>query len=309
MSASASMNYQSLNMLVTPMLFKEYKSLYKNRVGEYKQVFSEENGMEKQYHSAAKLYGMGHAVVRAPGDNVTYDQGGFEFAVNFYYQTYGLAFAIPSEAIADGNGYNLLSTFTKHLVWSNQESLEINAANLYNFGFNSGSIQNGGDGQPLFSLNHPSITGGLRSNTVATPSVLSQTSLEAMVTQIRSARDSRGKFIQLKPQKLVVPPQLMMTAKVLLDSVLRSDNANNNINPLQGMLNEYVVLTRLSSPVGWFINTQGAMAQGLKVYWRDRLNRAEESDFDTSSLRVKAEMRYAIGYVDFLACYGNIGVA
>ncbi len=309
MSASASMSYQALQALVTPLMMKEYKSLYKDRIGEYKEVFSEENGMERQFHTAAKLYGMGNAVVRAPGDNLTYDQGGLEYMVNFYYQTYSLAFAIPREAIDDGAGYDLLNTFTKHLVWSNEESLEINAANVYNYGFNTGYTQAGGDGQPLFSVNHPTISDGTQSNTVATPSVLSQTSLEAMITQIRSAKDSRGKFIQLKPTKLVVPPQLMMTADVLLKSILRSDNANNNTNPIRGMLNEYVVLSRLTSPAAWFINTEGAMGQGLKVFWRERLNRAQEGDFDTNSLRVKADMRYALGWVDFRSAYGNPGVA
>lgn len=309
MSASASMSYQALQALVTPLMMKEYNSLYKDRIGEYRQVFSEEDGMERQFHTAAKLYGMGNAVVRAPGDNSTYDQGGLEYMVNFYYQTYGLAFAIPREAIDDGSGYNLLQDFTKHLVWSNEESLEINTVNVFNYGFNSGFLQNGGDGQPLFSNNHPTISAGLQSNTVVTPSVLSQTSLEAMVTQIRSARDSRNKFIQLKPAKLIVPPQLMMTADVLLKSILRSDNANNGTNPLRGMLSEYVVLSRLSSPNAWFILTDGAMGQGLKVFWRERLNRAQEGDFDTNSLRVKCEMRYATGYIDWKACYGNIGAA
>lgn len=307
MSASASMSYQALQALVTPLMMREHNSLYKNRIGEYKEVFSEEDGMERQFHTAAKLYGMGNAVVRAPGDNLTYDQGGLEYMVNFYYQTYSLAFAIPREAIDDGSGYNLLQDFTRHLVWSNEETLEWNVANVYNFGFNNMYQQAGGDGQPLFSNNHPSNGAGLQSNTVVTPSVLSQTSLEAMITQIRSAKDSRGKFIQLKPQKLIVPPQLMMTADVLLKSILRSDNANNGTNPLRGMLSEYVVLSRLSSPTAWFINTEGAMGQGLKIFWRDRLRKAEEGDFDTNSLRVKAEMRYATGWIDYRASFGNPG--
>lgn len=309
MASSGSMSYQMLQQLVTPLMIQEYGSLYAKRIQEYKAVFEQEMGIDRQYHTAGKMYGLGNAVVRAPGDNVTYDHGGLQFLVNFYYQTYGLAFAIPREAIADTEGYNLLSTFTKHLVWSNEESLEINAANIYNFGFNPGYTQAGGDGQPLFSLYHPSISDGMQSNTVQIPSVLSQTTLESMITQIRLAKDPRGKFVQLKPTKLVVPPQLMMTAKVLLGSVLRSDNANNNINPVQGMLNEYVVLSRLTNPAAWFINTEGAMGQGLKIYWREKLREAKEGDFDTNSLRVKAEMRYQLGWIDFLASFGNPGVA
>jgi phage major head subunit gpT-like protein len=62
---------------------------------------------------------------------------------------------------------------------------------------------------------------------------LNETSLEAAVIQIAAWTDERGLLIAAKPVKLIVPPNLMFTAKRLLDTELRVSTADNDINALK----------------------------------------------------------------------------
>ena len=81
------------------------------------------------------------------------------------------------------------------------------------------------------------IIGGTFSNILATNAALSQTSLEQMLIQIRKAVDNNGKRIRLQGRKLVVSPDNVFQAEVLLKSVLRAGTANNDINPIKSTSN------------------------------------------------------------------------
>ena len=71
---------------------------------------------------------------------------------------------------------------------------------------------------------------GTFSNQLATAAVLSQTSLEQMLIQVRQAVDNNGKKIRLVPRQLIVAPGNIFQAEVLLKSVLRTGNANNELS-------------------------------------------------------------------------------
>ena len=81
MSTSASISYQQLDALVTLILMTLENGLYNQRT-EYSSVIAEKQGEKKQFQTVGKLYGMGNAVGRAAGDNITYDQSGLEYMVN-----------------------------------------------------------------------------------------------------------------------------------------------------------------------------------------------------------------------------------
>jgi len=183
------------------------------------------------------------------------------------------------------------------------ETLETVTANHLNRAFTSG--YNGGDGVALCSASHP-VIGGVQSN-VLTSAALSQTSLEQALIQVRQAQDSRGKRIRLTPKQLVVHPSNMLQAEVLLKSVLRTGTNNNDINPVKTTtsLSDAVVISRLTSPTAWFMQTDAR--DGLKVLWRRKLEKAMEGDFETDSVRYKSTMRFGSGWTDWRSVYGNAG--
>ena len=289
--------------IVEPILNQAFDGVYDQRTDEYKKVFTEETGTPRAYHEEVVLYGMGAAPVLPDGQPVTYDEGGQLYVKRYTYDVYGLAFALTKVLVEDGDHIRVGSTMSKHLAQAMDETLETVTANHLNRAFTSG--YNGGDGVALCSASHPAI-GGVQSN-VLTSAALSQTSLEQALIQVRQAQDSRGKRIRLTPKQLVVHPSNMLQAEVLLKSVLRTGTNNNDINPVKTTtsLSDAVVISRLTSPTAWFMQTDAR--DGLKVLWRRKLEKAMEGDFETDSVRYKSTMRFGSGWTDWRAIYGNAG--
>jgi len=156
------------------------------------------------------------------------------------------------------------------------------------------------------------IINGTFSNQLTTAAALSQTSLEQLLIQVRQAVDNNGKKIRLTAKKLVVPPALTFQAEVLLKSVLRAGNANNDINPVRsmGMLaGGQAVISRMTSTTNWFLHTDAGDAQqyGLNVMVRRGVEKSMEGDFETDSMRYKAGERYIPGWTDPRTLYGTAG--
>jgi hypothetical protein len=192
------------------------------------------------------------------------------------------------------------------LAQSLVETKELLSANVLNTAFNSSYP--GGDGVSLINTAHP-IVNGTFSNQLATSANLSQTSLEQMLIQIRQAVDNNGKKIRLVPRQLIVAPGNIFQAEVLLKSVLRAGNANNDINPIKsiGLLDEgAAVLSRLTNQTSWWVQTDAP--EGMKLLMRRKLEKTMEGDFETDSMRYKATERYIPGFTDPRALYGTPGV-
>jgi hypothetical protein len=222
------------------------------------------------------------------------------------YSVYGLAFALTKVLVEDGDHIRIGQVYARHLAQSLIETKETLCANVLNRAFNSSYP--GGDGVALNSASHP-IVNGTFSNLLTTAANLSQTSLEQMLIQIRQAVDNNGKKIRLVPRQLVVAPGNIFQAEVLLKSVLRAGNANNDINPIKsiGLLDEgAAVLSRLTSATAWWVQTD--TPEGMKLMMRRALEKTMEGDFETDTMRYKATERYDVGFTDPRALYGTPGV-
>jgi hypothetical protein len=301
--AGTIMRSTQFRSIVEPILNQAFDGVYDQRTDEYKKIFTEENGTPRAYHEEVVLYGMGAAPILPDGQAITYDEGGQLYVKRYTYDVYGLAFALTKVLVEDGDHIRVGTTMSKHLAQAMDETLETVTANHLNRAFTSG--YNGGDGVPLVSASHP-VIGGTQSN-VLTAAALSQTSLEQALIQVRQAQDSRGKRIRLTPKQLVVHPANMLQAEVLLKSVLRTGTTNNDINPVKTTtsLSDAVVMSRLTSPTAWFMQTDAR--DGLKVLWRRKLQKAMEGDFETDSVRYKSTMRFGSGWTDWRNMFGNAG--
>lgn len=302
--AGTIMRSTQFKSIVEPILNTSFDGVYDQRKDEWKQVFSDESGIKRAYQEDVILYGFGAAPLLPDGQPVTYDEGGQLYVKRYTYDVYGLAFALTRTLVEDGDHIRVGATYSRHLAQSMDETTETVTANHLNRAFTAGF--NGGDGVPLISVSHP-VIGGVQSN-LLTAAALSQTSLEQALITIRQANDSRGKKIRLTPKQLVISPSNIMTAEVILNSVLRAGTANNDINPIKstGSLNKSVVITRLTSTTAWFVQTD--VREGMKMLWRRRVEKAMEGDFETDSMRYKSTMRFGSGWTDWRCMYGNAGV-
>ena len=304
------MRRSDLRSIVEPILNQCFDGVYEQRVDEYKKVFDESTGIARAYHEEPMLYGMGSAPALPDGTPVTYDAGGQLFVKRYQYDVYGLAFALTKVLVEDGDHIRIGSTFSKHLAQSMVETLETIHANHLNRAFTG--TYTGGDGSALCVNNHAgavNFTAGdpAVSNLLSTSAALSQTSLEQMIIQIRQAADPRGKKIRLTPKKLVVSPSNVLQAEVLLKSVLRAGTNNNDLNPIKsmGLIEDAVVLSRLTSATAWFIKTDAP--EGMKTLWRRKIEKSMEGDFETDSVRYKSTMRVGSGWTDWRAMFGTPG--
>jgi hypothetical protein len=292
--------------IVEPILNEEFDGLYNQRADEWKQVFTERQGIPRNYHEEPVLYGFGAAPELPDGMPVTYQSGGVLFNARYVYKVYGLAFALTKVLVEDGDHISIGQTYAKHLAQSLIETKETLCANILNRAFN-GSYA-GGDGSPLVASNHP-IASGTASNVLTTAANLSQTSLEQMLIQIRNAIDNNGKRIRLTPTKLVLSPSNVFQGEVLLKSVLRAGTGNNDINPINsmGMINGgQANLSRLTSTTAWWVQTDAKV--GLQLMMRRKLEKSMEGDFETDSMRYKATERYIPGWTDWRTIYGTPGL-
>jgi len=293
--------------VVEPILNEVFDGVYQQRDDEWKGFVDQITGIPRNYHEKVMLFGMNTAPEMPDGTPVSYDQGGTLFITRFIYKIYGLAYALTKVLMEDGDHIRIGSTFSKHLAQSMIETKETLCANLLNFAFTAGYV--GGDGVTLINSAHPISQGRTFSNQLSTAAAMSQTSVEQMLIQIRSAVDNNGKRIRLKAEQLIVPPALEFQAEVILKSVLRSGSADNDLNPIKstGMLpNGAHVVTRLSSSKAWWIQTNAE--NGLMLVMRRPLERSSEGDFETDSMRYKASERYATGWHDPRNVYGTIGL-
>ena len=303
---AAPMRSTDFRSIVEPILNECFDGVYDQRTDEWSRVFRESEGIPRNYHEEPVLYGFGAAPELADGTPVTYQQGGVLFLKRYVYKVYGLAFALTKVLAEDGDHIRIGQTYAKHLAQSLIETKETLAANVLNRAFNSAYV--GGDGVALNSTAHP-IVNGNSSNLLSVAANLSQTSLEQMLIQIRSASDNNGKKIRLVPKQLVVAPGNVFQAEVLLKSVLRAGTANNDINPIKsiGLLDEgAAVLSRLTSATAWWVQTDAP--EGMKLLMRRKLDKTMEGDFETDSMRYKATERYDLGWTDWRSMYGTPGI-
>ncbi len=279
---------------------------YKSYGEEHKEIYDTETS-ERSFEEETKLSGFSAAPVKNEGAAIAYDNAQEAWTARYNHETIALGFSITEEAVEDNLYDSLSKRYTKALARAMAYTKQVKAASVLNNGFSSSYV--GGDGQPLFSASHPLVSGGTNSNRL-TASDLNETSLEAAVIQIAGWTDERGLLIAAKPNKLIVPPALMFTAKRLLDTELRVATADNDINALKAMGSipgGYTVNHFLTDTNAWFLTTD--VPNGMKHFVRTPLQNSMDGDFDTGNVRYKSRERYSFGWSDPLGMFASPGAS
>jgi len=274
---------------------------------EHKEIYETETS-ERSFEEETKLSGFSAAPVKNEGSAIAYDNAQEAWTARYNHETIAQGFSITEEAIEDNLYDSLSARYTKALARSMAYTKQVKAAAILNNGFTNSAQYYGGDGVPLFSANHPLVSGGTNSNIPSTPADLNETSLENAVIQIAAWTDERGLLIAAKPRKLVVPPSLQFVATRLLETSLRVGTNDNDINALKnnGSIPEgYTINHWLTDTNAWFLTTD--VPNGMKHFIRAALDTKMDGDFDTGNVRYKARERYSFGWSDPLGMYGSQG--
>ena len=274
---------------------------------EHKEIYETETS-ERSFEEETKLSGFSAAPVKNEGQAISYDNAQEAWTARYNHETIALGFSLTEEAIEDNLYDSLSARYTKALARAMAYTKQVKGAAVLNNGFTNSSQYYGGDGVPLFSANHPLVSGGINSNTQSTPADLNETSLEAAVIQIAQWTDERGLLIAAKPKKLVVPPALQFVATRLLETELRVGTTDNDINAIKnnGSVSEgYTVNNYLTDPNGYYLTTD--VPNGMKHFVRTPLSNSMDGDFDTGNVRYKSRERYSFGWSDPLGMWVSPG--
>ena len=274
---------------------------------EHKEVYETESS-ERSFEEETKLSGFTAAPVKNEGSAIAYDNAQEAWTSRYTHETIAQGFSITEEAIEDNLYDSLSARYTKALARSMAYTKQVKSAAILNNGFTNSAQYYGGDGVPLFSANHPLVSGGTNSNIPSTPADLNETSLENAVIQIAAWTDERGLLIAARPRKLIVPPSLQFVATRLLETSLRVGTNDNDINAIKnnGSIPEgYAINHFLTDTDAWFLTTD--VPNGLKHFVRSPMATSMDGDFDTGNVRYKARERYSFGWSDPLGVFGSTG--
>jgi len=283
-------------------LFGLEYSRYEN---EHTEIFDTENS-DRAFEEEVMLSGFGEAPVKGEGAAVTYDYAQETFTARYSHETVALAFALTEEAIEDNLYDSISARYTKALARSMSQTKQVKAANVLNNGFSTSFP--GGDGKPLMTTDHPTLTAGDQSNEPSTAADLNETSLENAMIDIAAFKDERGLKTNVQARKLIVPPALQFVADRLINTPNRVGTSDNDINALRNMSmlpDGYVVNHFLTDTDAFFIKTDAP--NGLKHFVRSSMSTGMEGDFETGNMRYKARERYSFGFSDWRGIYGSPG--
>lgn len=271
---------------------------------EWDKIFSRETS-DKAYEEVVEATGFGLAPVKPEAASIQYDTDSQGYKSRFTHLVYALGYIITREALEDNQYEQLSRRRSRALAFSMRQTTEIVHANIINRGFSSSYL--GGDGVALFSAAHPTL-GGQQSN-LLTAADLSEASLEDGLKVIAQTRNARGLNVASRANRLIVSTGDMFNAERIVNSNLRPGTANNDINAVKamGLLPGGVVVNHyLTDLDAWFLQTD--VDQGLMSFWRRAVELEKDNDFDTENAKAKASMRFAAGWADWRAIYGNPGV-
>lgn len=273
---------------------------YAEEPATWSKIFQRETS-DKYQEIVVEATGFGLAPVKTEGAPIEYDSDQQGYKSTFVHVVYALGYIVTMEELADGQ-YKVISTRrAANLARSMRWTAEVVHANVFNNGF----ATNIGDGVPLFSASHPTLSGN-QSN-LLTAADLSETALEDAAKATWRLKSNRGTPINSGIKRLIISPEDAFNATRILNSVLRPGTPNNDINALNamGIVPDVVVNKYLTDTDAWFVQTD--VADGLMSMWRNEPNLEQDNDFDTKNARASSYMRFAAGVGDWRGVFGNAG--
>jgi len=276
---------------------------YDEHPKEYTDLFDIKTS-DMNYEEDVEVTGFGYAPVKQQGASIAYDSFQQQTVTRYTHVAYGLGFIVTREEVDDNLYEKKAMSNTEMLAFSGRQTKETVCANVYNRGFDGTYV--GGDGQPLFSASHPTMSGN-QSNLLAAAD-LSEAALEDAVIAIMQAKNARGLRIALMPESLHIAPANVFEAERILKSILTPDSGNNAINALRskGMFPKGAMVNHYFTDAdAYFIRTNAPSA--LKFFQRVKAEFAQDGDFDTSNLKYKYYERYSAGWSDWRGAWGSAG--
>jgi len=175
-------------------------------------------------------------------------------------------------------------------------------------------LANGGEGATMADTYHVFNTTAHQGNLGS--AALDSDSLTAALIAISKTADTASKRMGLVGKWLLVPPDLQFTAWTLAYSTLRPGTADNDANPLQGLVTP-IVVPQFTDTNNWYLLADPSQAEVLELGFLNGNDVPEllvQNDpssgtvFTNDAISYKLRWIFGGGVVDYHGAYGAIVV-
>lgn len=237
---------------------------------------------------------------------IEYDDHDQGYKTTFTHVEFARGFKVERKLV-DDDLYNIINARPRGLALSAMRKREKDAADIFNNAFDTGTANLGADSQSLCDGAHPhspANTASTQSNSGT--SALSRTSIIATRQLMRAFTDDRGELIQVKPDTLLVPPELEDEAYVEARTPQKTGSGDNDLSFVNSLGLKVIAWDYLTDANNWFLIDSEMAKFHLKWYDRIPLEFAMDptSDF-TLEARFRGYMRYSLGWNDWSWIYGH----
>lgn len=294
--------------LLEPGMRKIFGDQLKAIPTQYEKIFNVLTST-KQDETDSSVSGFGQFTETSEAGTLTYEDPLQGYDVSYVHKSWKKGFKVTEEMYEDDQ-YNVIKKMPSKLAVSAMRTVETQAAKTLINAFNSSYV--GGDGVELCSASHPRSDGGAVQSNYSNMD-LAEDSLQTLSLLMRKTLDDKGQLVLVQPNRLIVPPALEDTARVLLESTGRVYNGatlfQNDINPYKAKY-ELVVWDYLSAAAGgsdtaWYL--QDTTLHELNFFWRKRPTFEQENSFATDEALFKGKMRFSNGWSDWRGFAGSTG--
>lgn len=250
---------------------------------------------------SASVSGLGKFVQKTEGANATQDNLIQQYESTFTHNTFALYTEITKEAIED-NEFSLFQQLGQELGMAAARTMEDDAADVFDDAF-AGATYTAEDGATICNATHTNVDSGNSQSNTGT-AALSHANLATARQNMKGFTDYRGERASIRPDGLIVPPELEDEAWEIVRSTARSDTTNRADNFFFGKFDLFV-WDALDDANNWFVVDQNMMKRHLVWYQRQALETWGDQDFKKGARTVGASYRESHGVKDWRWIYGN----
>ena len=287
---------------------KIFGNSLKEHKAKYSMIFDVMDS-KKAFEIHVQVEGFNRASRKDEGDDITFDSRQQGFTPKYVHSTFAKGYFVTQEAMED-ELYGQFSMGARAMARCMNITRELEAHSILNNGFDPNFTMLDGDGEPLFSREHPNgPSGGTYSNMLPISANLSEASLEDALSLIMQIRDTRRLPASLMARKLVVASgNNAFNAQRILGSVLQNDTANNATNAIRDMgsiSDGWMHSPYLTDQDAWFLCTDAPA--GLQFFQRVPISFDRDEAFTSGNMRFKTRQRFSAGWDDARGCVGSQG--
>jgi len=268
----------------------------------------------RSFATTMPLVGFGTFALKPEGQPPIYDAAAEGTPTTFTFATFALAYKITEEG-REEDPDRMFRRLPEMLAYSGLVSKEILVWSVFNLGFNgAGSAQPvlGSDGQPLFSAVHP-LEGqpGVTYSNYGGITSLTPEAFQNALTQFQLLPDDRNLPMWKTPVKLIVHPNIIGNAQVVLHAELYPYSSSNAPNVVKDAVPSIMAPRYLTGTNSWYLvaakGDEEADTHSLVApfHWRDRVRTWE--DDETGNYSQRSTFRLSYGWEDARGSYGSPG--